>query len=84
MNIKNKAGYLLLASLTMTSASAVANQQATLQKSQNVETQITNNAASSQKKISASSDKAMQLEADIAALKQEVNNLTVITLTLRV
>ncbi|GAM60302.1 hypothetical protein JCM19232_635 [Vibrio ishigakensis] len=68
----------------MTSASAVANQQATLQKSQNVETQITNNAASSQKKISASSDKAMQLEADIAALKQEVNNLTVITLTLRV
>lgn len=61
----------------MNSASAFANQQTTLQKSQNVETQITNNAANSQKKISASSDKAMQLEADIAALKQEVNNLTV-------
>ncbi|GAM56577.1 tonB system biopolymer transport component [Vibrio ishigakensis] len=77
MNIKNKAGYLLLAGLSMTSASAFANQQVTLQKSQNVETQITKNAANSQKKISASSDKAMQLEADIATLKQEVNNLTV-------
>lgn len=77
MNMKSRAGYLLVAGLSMTSVAAFANQQATLQKSQNVETQITKNAANSQKKISASSDKAMQLEADIAALQQEVKNLEV-------
>ncbi|GEA61490.1 DUF3450 domain-containing protein [Vibrio comitans] len=69
--------YLLVAGLSMTSSLAMANEQATLQKSQNIETQITQSAAKTQNRVANSSDKAMQLEADIAGLKQEVHNLSV-------
>ncbi|MFA0083240.1 DUF3450 domain-containing protein [Vibrio breoganii] len=72
-----KMRYLLVAGLSMTSSMAMANEQATLQESQNIETQITQGAAKTQNSVAKSSDKAMQLEADIAGLKQEVHNLSV-------
>ncbi|OBT16327.1 hypothetical protein A9264_11850 [Vibrio sp. UCD-FRSSP16_10] len=68
---------VLVASLSITSTLAFATSQSNLQKSQNLETQITKNAAHSQTKVAKSSDESIRLEADIAALKQEVNNLKV-------
>ncbi|WP_261817524.1 DUF3450 domain-containing protein [Vibrio gallicus] len=69
--------FLLVVGLLLGSLVARASEQAVLQKSQNVEAQITNNAAQTQKKVASSSDKSMQLQADIAALKQQVQDLSI-------
>ncbi|CAM4249643.1 DUF3450 domain-containing protein [Vibrio neonatus] len=73
----NTVRILVVAGLSMLSSLVFASSQATLQKSQKIETQITNSAANSQKKVLKSSQQAIQLEADIAALKREVHNLEV-------
>ncbi|CAM3061237.1 DUF3450 domain-containing protein [Vibrio rarus] len=68
---------MLVASLSILSTLAFASQQSNLQKSQNIETQITKNAADSQTKVAKSSDESIKLAGDIAALQQEINNLKV-------